>query len=132
MHRTLLIGYIANPFFPVTFFFSNADQDEIDMIDNGKKKEDMEGFEDEIEIPQCKGMTNNLDASRLLEQNASLMVELDSKDGEGMPVAVLVCPPRRNASGTITLERCSNNLMACLPPVHTQRVFRLPWRLRGS
>ena len=79
------------------WFFFNAYQD----------KEDLKGFEDEIEDPRRKDMANDLDASRLLEQNASLMAELDSKNGERMSVADLAFTPRRNASAAITARKIS-------------------------
>ena len=76
------------------------------MIDNVKKsRENPEGFEDEIEIPQRKDTTGDLHALRLLEQNASLMIELDSKDGEKMSVVGLACTPRRHASAAITARK---------------------------
>ena len=109
------------------FFFFNAHQDEIDMIDDGKSKEDLQGFKDEIEIPQRKGMTNDHGASWLLQHNASLIVELDSKEGERMSVADLACTPRRHASAVITTRKISQTFNGVFAsPVHTQRVFCLP------
>ena len=105
-HAYRTLRHITNPFLPVAFFFI-AYQDKIDMIDNCKSKKDLEGFEDEIEIPQRKDMTNNLDASRLLEHNASLMMELDSKNGERIFVAGLACTPQRHASAVITTRTTS-------------------------
>ena len=77
------------------------------MIDNGKRKEDLEGFEDEIEILQRKGMTNDHDASWLLEHNTPLIVDLNSEEGDRMSEAGLACSPRRHASAVITIRRTS-------------------------